>query len=430
MSFQERFKNFRILYSFPVLFALGFFLSTKSYCQMAAGETYNPRDSAVDFFMDCRSCDMNYIRREIPYVNFVRDTQEADVYLLVTRQRTGSGGNKYTFSFQGLDRFGGMKDTLFYTSNPDETRTIVREKKLNLIKMGLMRYVAHTPLSEQVAILSDSSLHENENNVTDKWNNWVFELETSPKFNAEASYNRLYISNSVHIRKITPELKLEARLNQSYNRQQYIEDSVTTDYNTSYKSARLLLVKSISPHWSTGIMSRAESSTSENYDLNTELMPSVEYDIYPYSEATRRQFRILYSIGYQYSDYIDTTILNKKRENLFKQELQMAYEIQEKWGSINLSLSGSNYLHDFSKDRIQIRGYIRLRIIKGLSLFVNGGFAYINDQLNLVKGDLTDAERLLRLKEQATNFSTWGGVGITYTFGSIYNNVVNPRFGD
>ena len=192
----------------------------------------------------------------------------------------------------------------------------------------------------------------------------------------------------------------------------------------------MLFVRSIGPHWSAGILSRAETSTSENFNLNTEFMPSVEYDIYPYSEATRRQFRIHYSIGYQFSDYIDTTILNKTRENLFKQELQMAYQIQERWGSINLSLSGSNYLHDFSKERLQISGYIRLRIIKGLSLSVNGGIAYINDQLNLRKGDLTDAERLLRLKEQATNFSAWGGISITYTFGSIYNNVVNPRFGN
>ncbi|HKK42206.1 MAG TPA: hypothetical protein VJ963_07340, partial [Bacteroidales bacterium] len=264
-------------------------------------ETDNPRDNAVSFFLDCHSCDMNFTRREIPYVNFVRDTQEAEVYLLVTDQRTGSGGREYTFSFQGLGRFDGMNDTLVFTSNPDETAPVVREKTTNLIKMGLMRYVAHTPLSGQVAINSDSTLHQEENVVSDKWHNWVFELQTSPRFNAEATYNRLYINNSIHIRKITPDLKLEVRLNQSYNHQQFIEDTVKTNYNTSYKSARLLFVKSLSPHWSAGILSRAESSTSENYDLNTELMPSVEYDIYPYSEATRRQFRILYSVGYQFS---------------------------------------------------------------------------------------------------------------------------------
>jgi hypothetical protein len=49
--------------------------------------------------------------------------------------------------------------------------------------------------------------------------------------------------------------------------------------------------------------------------------------------------------------------------------------------------------------------------------------------MNLAKGELSEADRLLRLKEQATSYNIQGGLSITYTFGSIYNNVVNPRFG-
>ncbi len=72
--------------------------------------------------------------------------------------------------------------------------------------------------------------------------------------------------------------------------------------------------------------------------------------------ATHRQLRFLYSVGYQYSNYIDTTIYNKTEESLFKQELRMAYQIQEKWGSINVSLTGSNYFHDFSKNMVELSG--------------------------------------------------------------------------
>jgi hypothetical protein len=74
--------------------------------------------------------------------------------------------------------------------------------------------------------------------------------------------------------------------------------------------------------------------------------------------------------------------------------------------------------------------YARIRIVKGLSLFLNLEAARINNQLNLRKGELSEAERLLRLKEQATGYAIETGIGFTYTFGSIYNNVVNPRFGD
>ena len=52
----------------------------------------------------------------------------------------------------------------------------------------------------------------------------------------------------------------------------------------------------------------------------------------------------------------------------------------------------------------------------------------MRDQISLAKGELSEAEILLRLQEVATGYTYFGGVGLTYTFGSIYNNVVNPRF--
>jgi hypothetical protein len=172
------------------------------------------------------------------------------------------------------------------------------------------------------------------------------------------------------------------------------------------------------------------TSTSENYDFNTTVMPSIEYDLFPYSEATHRQLRFLYSIGYQYSNYSDTTIYNKTSENLFGHQLRVAYQIQKKWGSIYFSLRGLNYFHDFSKHMIASDLFARIRVFKGLSVTLNLEAARINDQLSLRKGELSEAERLLRLKEQATGYQFETGIGLTYTFGSIYNNIVNPRFGN
>jgi hypothetical protein len=48
--------------------------------------------------------------------------------------------------------------------------------------------------------------------------------------------------------------------------------------------------------------------------------------------------------------------------------------------------------------------------------------------MNLKKGNISEAEKLLQLIEIATKYRVQGGIEITYTFGSIYNNVVNPRF--
>ncbi len=97
-----------------------------------------------------------------------------------------------------------------------------------------------------------------------------------------------------------------------------------------------LFVKSLGEHWSAGLKWRLGSSTRENYGFVTGILPSVEYDIYPYSEATHRQLRILYGAGYQLNNYIDTTIYNKTKENLGVQMLNIAFQVQKKWGFINL----------------------------------------------------------------------------------------------
>jgi hypothetical protein len=386
------------------------------------------RKEAVKIFLDCQSCDMNYTRQQIPYVNFVRDVKEAQVFILITQQNAGSGGTQYTFTFQGLGIYSGMNDTLVYTSNPDETSTIVREKKNNRLQMGLMKYVARTPLSSEIEIIYNAELEREQ--VVDKWNNWVFSLGTEPQFQAEESDRQLQLRNSINITKVTPDIKFELELDQSYNRRRVIEDD---DFDTTYVSNEFqgdnLFVKSLGEHWSAGIKWNIGTSTRENYGFRTDILPSVEYDLFPYSEATHRQLRFLYSLGMQYNHYNDSTIYNKLKENLFKQEFNIAFQIQKKWGSVNLSLLASNYINDFSKNRVELNTSLNLRIFKGLALQISGGIAHINDQVNLKKGDISEADRLLELRELSTQYRIEGGIGLTYTFGSIYNNVVNPRFG-
>jgi hypothetical protein len=271
--------------------------------------------------------------------------------------------------------------------------------------------------------------------VIDRWNYWVFELSTEPQFQSEEEQKELGLRNSVNISRVTPELKLEIEMDHFYDREKFIEfvntDSAeTTTYSTRSTSMDNLFVKSIGDHWSAGIKWDLGSSTRENYSFTTRILPSLEYDIYPYSEATHRQLRILYSIGYQFNNYIDTTVYNRTSENLYLHSLNIAFQVQKKWGSINMALTGSNYFNDFSRNRLELNSWISLRIFKGLSLEIYGGVAHINDQFNLKKGEITEAERLLQLRELQTRYRFAGGLQLSYTFGSIYNNVVNPRFNE
>jgi hypothetical protein len=53
----------------------------------------------------------------------------------------------------------------------------------------------------------------------------------------------------------------------------------------------------------------------------------------------------------------------------------------------------------------------------------------IHDQLALRKGDLSQEDVLLHRKQLSTQYDYFGSIGLRYTFGSIFSNVVNPRFG-
>ena len=396
--------------------------------QVTEADSSIQREDGLRIFIDCARCDMNYIRDEVPYVNYVRDVKEAQLYILETREQTGSGGNRYTYAFVGQQEYAGINDTLFYSSRPDDTRDYQRIWRTQMLKMGMMPYVAKTPLYSEVLI--DPTDRVEREVAEDKWKNWVFELEAEPDFEGEESYKELELRNSISASKITHDWKLELDFDYRYTRTKYTyDDTLYTNYK-SFSGLELLVVKSLGEHWSAGLRSELLSSSYTNIDLAFDFMPSLEYNIFPYSKSTHRQLRFLYGIGPSYRIYNDTTIYDQTEELLWQQQLKIAYQVQEKWGSINVSIRGSNFFHDFSKNRIEFGGYVSVSILKGLSVRVRGSVGRINDQLSLVKGEASEAEILLQLQELETSYNLEGGLGLTYTFGSIYNNIVNPRFGN
>ena len=381
------------------------------------------RKDALNVYMD----NTDYIRKEIPYINYVRDIKDAGVYIISTQQSTGSGGREYTFFLVGQNAFAGMKDTLSFTTGPDETDDEIRVKKVRTIQMGLMRYVAKTPLSDYLKISFTMPMSDKVS--TDKWDNWVFRVTLRGYLNGEQSYESTYLNGNINVSRITEKWKINMNARYGYSIEKFdIEDEIISSDNNS-KSFSTLLVKSISDHWSFGGNLNIGAGSYSNLKNSIIVMPGIEYDIYPYSESTRRQLRILYSAGLSSSHYIDTTIYDKIKESHLQHSLSAAYEVVQKWGSIDINLSYNNYLHDWSLNNLSLYGYLELRIAKGLSINLGGGASLIHDQLGLVKGGATTEEVLLRRKEIATQFSYWTNFGFTYTFGSIYNNVVNPRFG-
>jgi hypothetical protein len=69
-----------------------------------------------------------------------------------------------------------------------------------------------------------------------------------------------------------------------------------------------------------------------------------------------------------------------------------------------------------------------VRLFRGFSLNVGGEYRWIRDQVYLRKGQRSPVDVLLRRQALLTGFEYDARISISYTFGSIFNNVVNPRF--
>src|SRR6187551_2715241 len=56
--------------------------------------------TTIRVFFDCPdNCDFDFIRKEIDYVDYVRDRTDAELHVLVTTRDTGTGGNEYSLKY-------------------------------------------------------------------------------------------------------------------------------------------------------------------------------------------------------------------------------------------------------------------------------------------------------------------------------------------
>lgn len=419
------------MHRFPKVVFLFFTLAWSFSYLRAGGQELDIealKKTAPKVYIDCAMCDLDYIRTEITFVNYVRDRKEAQVHLLITTLRAGSGGREYTLSFIGQNEFEGINGTQKYFSSPTDTQDETRQGLVKALKIGLMSYVARTPIASRIAISYQEE--EKPEAVKDKWNRWVFNFSASGYFNGEESYASNSFRLNFSASRVTPEMKIRFSLAGSHSFSRFEYESETIESTLEGFDFNSLAVVSLSEHWSVGGFIKASSSTYQNIRLSFSPSPAIEYNFFPYAQSTRRQLRCLYSLKFATVRYREETIYDKMSENLWGQSLSVTLDLKEKWGSISTTLAASHYFHDFSKYNLTLYTALSLNLVKGLNFFAFGGGSRIHDQINLAKGGASLEEVLLRRKQLATNYSYFFSVGLSYTFGSIFTNVVNPRFGE
>ncbi|MBP1655591.1 MAG: hypothetical protein H6Q31_192 [Bacteroidetes bacterium] len=381
-------------------------------------------------FVDCKNgCDEDFLKTELTFVHYVRDKELADVHMLVTTKAAGNGGKEYSLNFVGYKGFSGLVDTLRFYTLASDTDELIRQKLTTTAKLGLTRYLARTPLGLHARI-DFPDWNAPAAPRVDPWDSWVFNTDISAELQGEKSSKDMKFGGSVSGSRVTQLLKIRLGYSMSYAENRFdFSGSTILSVARSEKLSSLFAI-GLGEHWSVGLFGELSSSTYDNSKLWAHVAPAVEFDLFPYSEHSRRQFPLTYRLGYIFASYLEETIYDRTNESLYLHSLSIGLDLKELWGTIHIQAEVSQYLHDLTKHRIEFESKLSIRLWEGFSLWTAGTVSIVHDQLGLPKSGATPDQVLLHRKELETSYYYYGGIGISFTFGSIYSNIVNPRFGD
>jgi hypothetical protein len=397
----------------------------------AFAPTLRAQTPQVRVFLDCEGCFADFLRTEVTFVDYVRDRSEADVHVLITSTETGGGGREYTAAFIGAGSYLGADHTLKAITTRSDPEDVVRRQLATTLRIGLLNYVARDGVPPRLGVTVRLGSEDDRPAVTgDRWNNWVFSLQGSGSFEGEESSREMQLGASVGADRITPDWKITFGAQLDHQTEEFdLDEDEPVKVARREREFRSLTVKSLGEHWSAGLATEIGSSTFNNIQFSVEAAPAVEFNVFPYSHYTRRQLRILYVVGAERVRYHEETLFGKLDETLPRHELNVTFEQRERWGSLEASLEGSQYLHDRDKSRLEADAEMSWRVVRGLSVSAEVNASRIRDQLSLPRRGATPEEIFLRLRELQSGYQYDFQFSLTYSFGSIFSSVVNPRFG-
>ncbi len=380
--------------------------------------------------------DPDFYQQELPFVDHVRTRQDSDVHVQVTHRSTGSGGSELTLTFFGHGRFEGERFSVVHVTEIDDSDDEVRRALAQKITLALARFIADTPLASSLSIRFTES-EATQARPPDPWNGWVFHTYVYGYFSGESQTDYTNVNGSGSVSKVTGDWKYTLSLSSSYDERTYRYDSVDengvpvvlrfTSIGRGH-SAYTRVVNSLGPKAAAALVGSVSRSTFSNEDLEYNGSGGLEWSVWPYSQSTTRLLVLRWWLGARDIRYEEETIFLKKHEQLVYETVHVGLKLTQPWGSVSTYVNGSHYMHDFTKRQANLYANLDVRLFKGLSLNVYGQVSLVRDQLYLPAGGATPEEILLQRKQLATDYQYWTSVGITYTFGSIYSTVVNPRF--
>ena len=403
------------------------FIFLIGYLSMLGLHSQAVESERLKVMIDCRGCDQTYIRQNITVVDHVRDLSLADVYILINR--TWSGGSVlYQIDLTGKKTFEKVNNNFQFDVSTTLTDNERRDELVRVISTALSPYLLHTQLSKKISVeLPEVKLEESIAVAEDPWNNWVFELSGNLSARSQDTRNEANVSFGAEGDKVTEEWRV--RMDMWYNRNSLIIEEDSSIF-TSLRENRFVggsIVNSWSDHWSIGFFTSYMSNTVSNIGKRNELSPAIEYSFFNYKDVLTREVTLSYRVGYMYQEYLETTIFDTDFDHLLNQNLSLNIRFRKPWGTVSSRINGNMFLNQLENYRISMDNFFSVRVFQGFSVRFNGDFSIIRDQVNLAKGDASLEDVILQQRAIATGYQLNVGVGLSYTFGSIYNNILNTR---
>lgn len=407
-------------------------------------------------YLSCpQSCFEDYLRQQLSYFDVVRDRRQADWTLFIVRQAAASGGERVTLTVvprvtppsppppeAGVRMLReGRAEPLApprhlspvvreLASPPGAPDDLQRQQILDGALWALYETLFSTEHAQAFRLSLPGRGGAALSQLDDPWDYWVITPELVGSGEAANRSLSLQLSSSLTLRRITQQHKL--MLMGAYARQFtsfVLDDGSEARGDLTMWDARALYARSLGKHWAVGSTFTGEGDEFENLKAHIHFGPVVEYNFFPYSENATAQLRAAYQAGVWTNWYDEPNVLGELREIRPYNALSLIADINQPWGSIQLGTQLNSFIDQPEQLRLSGVVELSLQLFEGFALSLNGNVAWIRDQITLRARDVSDVELLLGTSQVPSSYEISSELGFSYTFGSIHNTIVNPRFG-
>jgi hypothetical protein len=383
-------------------------------------------------FVQCNArddCYDDYLRTELSFFSFVRDRFLADVLILITEQDNGGGGARFTATLSGMGKYAGITDTMRLDVLQTDTEQVIRSRVADKLKLALLPYVQRAGLLQSVELHYPQREAKDLLPEDDPWHYWVFNLGADGSVEGESQRQFISIDNFLTVNRITDKSKWNFDFGYDFEERRFeLETGIERVFVDRYGMLGSY-VKSLTEHWSMGVLGQLEHDKFRNLAFTQRLAPVIEYNIFPFRENTHRQLRFAYQAGGHHLQYILPTVFDRQNELRPYNRLSVIAELAQKWGSLRSVATASAFMDNWQQYRLSIDTDLTWRITKGLGIIMSVEAAQVRDQISLAKATFDSSTFLLQGQQLPTQFTYELQFGLVFTFGSIHNAVVNPRMG-